>query len=112
MMLLKGSNFLTEHYSGLIADVPCDNDPSTKLNTGLLDILSDADEIVLAGEALSHCLANTVQDIAKEFGDDNIKKFTLLTDCSSSVSGFEKLGKDFVINMSKRGMKLTTTRDW
>jgi nicotinamidase-related amidase len=108
----KGSNFFTEHYSGVKADVEDNSDPSTKLNTDLIKDLVQSDEIVLAGEALSHCMANTVQDIANEFGDDNIKKLTLLTDCSSSVSGFEKLGQDFVINMSKRGMKLAKSTEW
>ena len=108
----KGSNFLTEHYSGVVADVPDDNDASTKLNTGLVDALTETDEIVITGEALSHCLANTVSDIAIRFGDDNIKKLTLLQDTTSNVPGFEKLGRDFVINMTKKGMKLTTTRDW
>ena len=108
----KGSNFMTEHYSGLIADVPDNNDPTTKLDTGLLDILSDADEIVLAGEALSHCVASTVRDIVKEFGNDNAKKFTLLKDCSSSVNGFEKLGQDFISDMSKLGMRLSNSIDW
>jgi nicotinamidase-related amidase len=108
----KGSNYFTEHYSGVKADVEDPTDPTTKLNTSLTDALNLADEILLAGEALSHCLANTVQDIATEFGDDNIKKLTLLTDCSSSVAGFEKLGTDFVANMSKRGMKLAKSTDW
>jgi nicotinamidase-related amidase len=108
----KGSNFFTEHYSGVKADVEDPSDPSTKMNTNLIKAMTQADEIILAGEALSHCLANTVQDIAAEFGDDNIKKFTLLTDCSSNVTGFEKLGTDFIVNMSKRGMKLAKSTNW
>jgi nicotinamidase-related amidase len=108
----KGSNYFTEHYSALMADVIDDKDPSTKLNTELVDVLTQADEVLLSGEALSHCLANSVNDIAAQFGDDNIKKLTLLTDTSSNVTGFEKLGQDFIINMEKRGMKLSTTKDW
>jgi nicotinamidase-related amidase len=108
----KGSNMASEHYSILMADCPDDNDPSTKLNTNLLDTLSEADEILITGEALSHCVASSITDIANNFGDDNIKKFTLLTDCSSSVTGFEKLGQDFVLNMSKRGMKICKSIDW
>lgn len=108
----KGSNLFTEHYSALMADVIDDSDPSTKINTDLLDILSESDEILITGEALSHCVASSVTDIANQFGDDKIKKFTLLTDTSSSVGGFEKLGQEFILNMTKRGMKLTTTKDW
>lgn len=108
----KGSNFFTEHYSGIKADVIDDTDASTKLNTNLIDALTQADEILITGEALSHCIANTVRDIATEFGVDNIKKLTLITDTASNVTGFEQLGRDFVTEMAARGMKLTTTKDW
>lgn len=108
----KGSNLFTEHYSGVQADVPDDADPSTKLNTALIDTLNEADEILITGEALSHCVANTIRDVAAKFGDDNVKKFVLLEDTSSNVTTFEKLGRDFVTEMVKKGMKVTTTKDW
>jgi nicotinamidase-related amidase len=105
----KGSNFWTEHYSAVQADVPDPSDPSTMLNTRLIKTLQEADMILIAGEALSHCVANTIRDIANNFGEDNIKKFILLEDCSSSVTGFEKMGTDFVAEMTKRGMSITTS---
>lgn len=108
----KGSNFFTEHYSGIQADVIDPGDASTKLNVNLIDALTQADEIVITGEALSHCVANTVRDVATQFGVDNIKKFTLLTDTSSNVYMCDKLGQDFVLEMAGKGMKLTTTKDW
>jgi len=108
----KGSNPLTEHYSGVQADVPDDNDPSTKLNTNLIDALVEADEILITGEALSHCVANTITDIATQFGDDNVKKFVLLSDTTSNVTGFDKLGQDFVMNMVKKGMRVSKTTDY
>lgn len=110
----KGSNPFTEHYSGVQADVPDDQDPSTKLNTNLIDALTDADEIVITGEALSHCVANTVTDVATQFGPDNIKKFTLLTDTTSPVGipVFVEMGKKFVMDMAAKGMRVTTTANW
>jgi nicotinamidase-related amidase len=108
----KGSNYMTEHYSGVMADVPDPKDITTKLNTDLIDTLTKADEILITGEALSHCVANTITDIADNFGDDNIKKFVLLEDTSSSVPGFEQLGTDFVKNMVARGMRLSKTTEW
>lgn len=108
----KGSNLFTEHYSGVQADVPDDTDSSTKLNTSLIDTLNEADEILITGEALSHCVANTIRDVAAQFGVDQVKKFTLLEDTSSNVTSFEKLGQDFVKEMVSKGMKVTTTRDW
>lgn len=108
----KGSNLFTEHYSGVQADVPDDSDPSTKLNTELIKTLQEADEILITGEALSHCVANTITDVANQFGPDNVKKFTLLEDTSSNVFQCEALGKNFVKTMMAKGMRITTTRDW
>jgi hypothetical protein len=45
-------------------------------------------------------------------GRDNIRKLVLLTDASSSVTGFEQLGTDFVNEMVKRGMRLSTTAEF
>ena len=102
----KGSNIFTEHYSAVKADVPDPADSTTQLNAELVDTLAQADIIPVAGEALSHCVASTIGDVADNFGEDNIKKFVLLEDCCSNVGGFENLGKDFVARMTKRGMKI------
>jgi nicotinamidase-related amidase len=107
----KGSNIFTEHYSAVQADVPDPSDTTTMLNRPLLDMLSNSDVILIAGEALSHCVCSTITDTANSFGEENIKKFILLTDCSSSVSGFEQLGEDFVKDMTKRGMQLAKSTE-
>lgn len=108
----KGSNPLTEHYSAVQAEVPDPNDPSTTLNSRLIKTLGEADIVVIAGEALSHCVASTVRDIADNFGEENIKKLVLLTDCASSVGGFEHLGQQFIDDMVARGMKTALSTDF
>ena len=109
----KGSNPWTEHYSGIQADVPDPNDPSTQINTGLVKTLEDADIILIAGEASSHCLANTARDIANNFSDDSyIQKLVFLKDAASAVPGFEQFETDFIDEMSAKGMKVTTTSEW
>jgi len=109
----KGSNIYTEHYSGIRAEVADPEDPSTQLNTRLIDTLMEADEIVLTGEASSHCLKSTVEDIAESFGDDSyVKKFVLLTDCCSPVTGFEQQETDFINAMTKRGMRTSTSAEY
>lgn len=108
----KGSNIWTEHYSAVKAEVEDPADPSTQLNTALIDLLQDpgVGRIFIAGEALSHCVANTIRDIADQFGQENVRKFVLLQDCSSNVSGCEKLGEEFIRDMRKRGMCLADSR--
>jgi len=113
----KGSNWKTEHFSALKADVPDPKDPSTQLNVNLLQSLENADAILITGEALSHCVANTVLDIADNFSDDSVGKFILLEDTTSPVvspdagvsAHFKDVSDDFVQRMIARGMQVTTT---
>lgn len=109
----KGSNPYTEHFSAVRAEVVDPNDNSTQLNTDFIKLLVEADEVVFAGEAGSHCLANTVRDIADSFADDSfIKKCVLLTDGTSPVPGFESYQTQFISDLTARGMKTSTTVDY
>jgi len=118
----KGSNPRCEHFSAVQAEVPDPRDPGTQINTGFIKYLMDCDEILLAGEALSHCLANTVRDIANCFAaggavslgtsDEFIRKCVLLTDATTSVPGFDAVGKAFVDEMAARGMRVATTETY
>ncbi len=121
----KGSNYLTEHYSAVMADVPDPRDSSTSLNTALLSMLKgktlirngkkemvEYDEILSGGQAKSHCWKFTLEDIAEHIGPDVIPKFTLLEDATSPVETFEDVAEDFVKAMVKKGMKLAKTTDY
>ena len=109
----KGSNILTEHYSAVQADVPDPADASTQINTRLIRTLENADLVVIAGEARTHCLAHTVRDIANNFGDDSfVSKLVLLTDAASDIPGFEPHAQSFIGEMVGRGMQLSTTTEF
>lgn len=111
-VVTKGSNPWTEHFSAVQAEVPDPSDPSTQVNRHLIDSLEEADLVICAGEALSHCVANTFRDIIKNFRDPAaVKKLVLMTDGSSPVPGFEKLADDFVREMVGLGMQMSTTTD-
>lgn len=109
--ITKGSNPLTEHYGAVMAEVERDDDASTKLNSDLVNLLLNTgdDDILIAGEALSHCVATTIRQVASQFAPDQIKKFVLLTDACSNVGGFESLGEAFVKEMTAKGMRTSTT---
>ncbi len=109
---LKGLNMWTEHYSALKADVEDPEDPATWLNKKLIKRLREADIIAISGQALSHCVANSVRDLADNSKEEDIKKLVLLTDTTSSVKGFEKLGEDFVREMTGRGMQVCTSDEF
>jgi nicotinamidase/pyrazinamidase len=110
--VMKGSNVFTEHYSGVQAEVPDPDDPATHLNTGLMQALEEADIIGFSGEASTHCVANTIRDIAKNFGEDSLKKWVLLEDTMSPVPGFEHFADEFFREMKDKGVKITTTTEF
>jgi len=111
--ITKGSNLYTEHYSALKADVPNDEDNTTMMNEKLVTMLQkDDNDILIAGEALSHCVANTIRDIANEFSDEQVKRFVLLEDACSNVENYEYLGEEFVKDMVAKGMRVAKTTDY
>ncbi|MGB2679706.1 MAG: hypothetical protein WBE39_00130 [Candidatus Competibacter sp.] len=108
----KGYNPWTEHYSAVRADVPDPFDSSTQLNIGLLTILEGADLIALSGQALSHCVANTVRDIADYLGQASVHKLVLIEDTSSPVPGFEDLAQQFLQDLRARGLRTARAADF
>jgi nicotinamidase/pyrazinamidase len=104
--IAKGANPYTEHYSAIQADVIDPLDPQTQVNTVLVDSLAEADRVYIAGEAGSHCVANTVRDLERQLSV-RAKRPTLilLTDTLSPVPGFEALQADFLVEMQGLGMQ-------
>ena len=86
----KGDNPLTEHYSMLGPEVEYDleGEPLGARNLPLIERLLQYDAVVIAGEAKSHCVAWTIEDL---LSDPNVQergleeKVYLLEDCSSPV---------------------------
>ena len=107
----KGTCLFTEHYSAVKADVEYAGDPTTMLNSNLISMLKSGSDILICGEALDFCVANTIRDIAAEFSDAEVARFVLLEDASSPVNapGLEHLAKQFITDMTARGMRISTT---
>lgn len=115
----KGSAITTEHYSAVKAEVPDPGDATTGLNTDFIDVIKEADKILVAGEAGSHCVKNTVEDIADGFNDDSyVQKLTLLTDAvgpvpaSPGTPDFPAIQAQFITDMTARGMQTALTTDF
>ncbi len=85
--LNKGRIPTTEHYSIVQPEVPEPDQPLGGKNRPFLDSLSQADVIVVAGEAESHCVLETLADIVEEFVDTEgaLQKIYFLSDCTSPV---------------------------
>lgn len=108
--VVKGNNPWTEHFSGVMAEVPDPSDPSTQVNTRLVQTLEKADIILFTGEALSHCVANTARDVVATFADPKYaSRIVLLGDTTSNVGGFEFMGDAFLKDMQAKGMRIESS---
>lgn len=87
---IKGDNPLTEHYSVLGPEVKegIDGRPIAAKNEGLIEELFRFDAVVVAGQAKSHCVAWTMDDLLDEIrrrDQSFAEKVFLLEDCTSPV---------------------------
>jgi len=91
--LWKGTNPKAEMYSAFKAEVMVPGADETRLNTQVLSRLYHNGNIVICGQASSHCVRHSVEDMVEYFksksGDP--PQLYLLRDCASAVAGFEKL---------------------
>lgn len=103
--VIKGLNPMTEQYSAFRAEVPRADDPRTQLNTALLEQLGRGDDLlVVAGEAASHCVAASGQDMLAHWGSARLRNTVFLTDCMSPVPGFEAATQDFLQQLRDAGV--------
>ena len=87
---IKGNNPLTENYSALRPEIleGFDKNPIAQKNARLIKQLLEFDAVIIAGQAKSHCVAWTIEDLLNEIQqvDTNLtQKIYLLEDCTSPV---------------------------
>jgi nicotinamidase-related amidase len=87
---VKGDNPLTEHYSVLGPEVleGPDGEPIAQKNVRFIERLLQFDAVIIAGQAKSHCVAWTIDDLLEDISIRDKKlaeKVYLLEDCTSPV---------------------------
>ena len=91
----KGTHPLTEHFGIFQANIPIAGEESTQLNDRLISILNEYDEVYIAGQAKTHCVATSLKQ-AMKFEKTLAKKFIILEDCMSDIPGEAAPGLTFV----------------
>jgi len=103
--VLKGENPWTEHYSAMQAEIPVPEDEATDFNRALLEDLSRAGRVLIAGEAGSHCVRATVEHLL-EYWPHDPSRLVLLEDAISPVTGFEAVYEEFLASMKSKGLQI------
>lgn len=83
----KGSIPRTEHYSILRPEIHVPGDPRGGLNSDFVDMIDEYDYVVIAGEAASHCVLESVADMIEVFRHmpEKLERIFILRDCMSPV---------------------------
>ena len=87
---IKGGNHLSENYSVFAMEVLMRHDgkPLGQKNTRFIKTIIQADMVIIAGQAKSHCVAWTIDHLLAEIlakDSELAKKVYLLGDCTSPV---------------------------
>lgn len=90
-MEVKGGHTLTENYSVLAPEVLMrhDGQPLAQRNAQFVRTLLDADAVIVAGQAASHCVKSSLEDLLSEIKTQDEKlasKVYVLADCMSAVA--------------------------
>lgn len=88
---VKGGHPLTENYSVLRPEVlkRFDGQPLAQKNTKFIETLITSDIVIIAGQAASHCVKSSIDDLLSEILAKDPKlahKVYIMTDCMSAVA--------------------------
>jgi nicotinamidase-related amidase len=108
-LIIKGTDPLTEHFGAIRANIPVAANPETQINTRLLSTLRKYNNIFIAGEAKSHCVANTLKQLLVY--PDICAKITLLQDCMSNVPGMEHIADSIYSEAKNAGVVFKSSKE-
>ncbi len=109
--VVKGEDPLSEMY-GIIQPEYSEKD---LVRWDLIEEMKKYDKILIAGEAKSHCVLESIHQIIEHLKDEpkRLENLYVLTDCMSSIPGFEEeTDREFTILSETYGIKLITSTDY
>jgi nicotinamidase-related amidase len=85
---VKGTHPLTEFYSALAPEVSTRHDGHilAERSSRFLNTLLEYDAVVIAGQAASHCVKSTIEDLLTRIEPELARKVYILKDCMSAVA--------------------------
>lgn len=98
--LVKGMDPLSEMYGIIRPEYDTDN----YINIEFLNKLEEYDKIVIAGEAKSHCVLESIKQILEYYANNPeiTRKVYILEDCMSSIPSFETVTEQTFNDFKKK----------
>jgi nicotinamidase-related amidase len=104
----KGTYPLTEHFGIFMAQIPVADRPETQLNQALIKTLESYQNVYLAGEAKSHCVATSLKQ-ALDYAPNLASKMIVVEDCMSDVTGLGHLGQPIYEEAKTKGVRFVNS---
>ena len=101
-----GFNVFTETYSVFKSEVEDKCDPLTSLNISFLEkINSSNSELHICGEALSHVVKSSIEDLILMYSN-KLSNITILLNCTSSlnITYYKEISKVFILDAKSKGV--------
>jgi len=107
--ITKGSNPLSEMYGIFKEEF---SEVNAQINPMLAKAYGKYENIIVAGEAKSHCVLETVKQMCEFYSFDHFNSnIIILEDCMSSIEGFEeKTEQAYASLVKKYNIVLTTSK--
>ncbi|MBI2054853.1 MAG: nicotinamidase [Candidatus Sungbacteria bacterium] len=123
---VKGGNVLTENYSVLKPEVlvTWDGEALAQKNARFVKTLLESDVVIIAGQAASHCVKSSIDDLLTEIVavDEKLaSKVYIMSDCMSAVAvpdgkggfiaDFTPQAEDAYKRFAAAGMRIVSSKD-
>lgn len=112
ILITKGESPFTENYGIFGAEVPDPADPSTGMNTVIMDAIARGHDTYITGQAKSHCVLTSGQQYVGKFENDPqiLARTSFLMFATSSVYhpaiDFEAIANAAFAELEKKGVQL------
>ena len=113
----KGLIPQSEYYSAIQPEINVPDHPHGTPHTSLFETVEASDFVLVAGEAKSHCVLETLEDIVARFEDEPevLEKVYVLEDCMSSVAhpevDFEAMAVEAFEGFAEKGVNFVKSTD-
>jgi nicotinamidase-related amidase len=114
---LKGDVPGTEMFGVFRPEVLVPKNPRGGINTGFLNLMGNYDRLMVAGQAKSHCVLESLRQLAAFFAgqEDILKKIFIMRDCMSSVKhpdiDFDAIANAEFDKLEKVGFNIVDSTD-
>ena len=109
-VLVKGTDPMSEMY-GIFKP---EYDPKNTINIKVLDAIAQYDRIVITGQAKSHCVLESIEQMLEHYQTDAsiLSKMFILEDTMSPIDGFEDKTNEKFDEFKLQSVNLVTTQDY